>query len=506
MGAAVRGSSEVIRKGPGALRLAIDLGAGSGRAILGRASPEGLALEEVHRFHYEPETSQGHLRWPFARIVQGLKDGLRLAQGAAAGESIATVGVDSWGVDYGLLDAGGRLLEDPVCYRGGRTEGEMERVLRKVPREEIFQRTGVQFIHLNTLYQLHVHVREGLPPGARRLLMVPDLCHHALSGSTTGEYTDASTTQLLDVRTRTWADDLFSRLGLPRELMPRLVAPGTELGELKPALQKELGVGPVRVMAPATHDTGSAVAGTPLQPGWAFVSSGTWSLVGVERDAPLVNDTVARANFTNEGGVFGTIRFLKNQMGLWILEQCRAEWARQGASTDYDELLAAVAAVEDLPGLIYPDHPRFFNPERMVGEVQGALLEGGYGAVEEPARLARVILDSLAFRYASVVETIEELTGQAVPGIHIVGGGCRNDYLNQATADASGRPVLAGPAEATATGNLLLQAIASGGLSSLAEARQVVARAVRPRRFEPRERSAWREAAALYREIEGRYS
>jgi rhamnulokinase len=375
-----------------------------------------------------------------------------------------------------------------------------------VPREEIFHRTGIQFLHLNTLYQLHVHVREGLPAGVRRLLMIPDLCHHALCGSTTGEYTDASTTQLLDVRTRTWADDLFSRLGLPRELMPELVVPGTDLGELKPALQKELGLGPVRVLAPASHDTASAVAGTPLEPGWAYVSSGTWSLVGIERETPLVNDAVARANFTNEGGVFGTIRFLKNQMGLWILEQCRAEWAEGGRPADYEELLAAVASFDEMPGLIYPDHPRFFNPESMIGEVQGALVEGGQEAIEEPARLAKVILDSLAFRYASVVGTIEELTGETVPGIHIVGGGCRNDYLNQATADASGRPVLAGPAEATATGNLLLQAISSGRLGSLAEARRVVTGAVRPRRFERRERPGWKDAAALYREIEERYS
>jgi len=488
--------------------LAIDLGAGSGRAILGRLGADGLTLEEVHRFRYEPETVAGHLRWPFHRILDGMKTGLARAQQTvtASGGTIESVGVDSWGVDYGLLDAGGRLLEDPVCYRGGRTEGELERVFRRVPREEIFQRTGLQFMHINTLYQLHVHVRQGLPPGVRRLLMMPDLCHHALCGSTKGEYTDASTTQLLDVRTRGWADDLFSRLGLPRELMPELVSPGTELGELKPALQKELGVGPVRVLAPATHDTASAVAGAPLEPGWAYVSSGTWSLVGVELDAPLVNDGVARADFTNEGGVFGTIRFLKNQMGLWILESCRAEWADRGMAVDYDELLGAVAAIEGLPGLVYPDHPRFFNPDSMVAEVQGALVESGQEASEDPARLAKVVLDSLAFRYASVVETIDELTGRRAPGIHIVGGGCRNDYLNQATADAAGRPVMAGPAEATATGNLLLQALTSGQLDSLAEARRVVARTVRPRRFEPRHREPWREAAARYREIEARYS
>ncbi len=488
--------------------LAVDLGAGSGRVVLGRLDRRGLVLDEVHRFHYPPATSTGRLRWPFGRILDGLKEGLASGQRVAEERrgSIATVGVDSWGVDYGLLDAGGRLLEDPVCYRDHRTDGAMERVLRIVPREEIFHRTGIQFQQLNTLFQLHVHVRDGLPAGARRLLLIPDLCHQALCGSLSGEYTNASTTQLLDVRTRRWADDLFSRLSLPREIMPDVVAPGTELGELRPVLQKELGVGPLRVLAPATHDTGSAVAGTPLAPGWAYVSSGTWSLVGVERSSPLVSDAVARANFTNEGGVFGTIRFLKNVMGLWILDSCRHEWVERGLSADLEGLLAAAGSIERPPGLVFPDHPRFFNPVNMTGELQGALAETGQRVPDDPARITRVVLDSLAFRYASVVRTIEALTGETIPGLHIVGGGCQNDYLNQATADAACRPVLAGPAEATATGNLLLQSVASGGLASLAEGRRLVERAVRPRRHEPRERPGWKDAAERYREIEGRYA
>jgi rhamnulokinase len=336
--------------------------------------------------------------------------------------------------------------------------------------------------------------------------MIPDLCHHALCGQATGEYTNASTTQLLDVRTRRWADDLFSRLSLPREIMPEVLPPGTCVGELRPALQKELGLGPLRVLAPATHDTGSAVAGTPLEAGWAYVSSGTWSLVGVERSAPLVNAAVARANFTNEGGVFGTVRFLKNVMGLWILDSCRYEWEERGLSADLDGLVAAAAAIERPPGLVFPDHPRFFNPASMTAELQGALAETGQRVPEDPARLTRVVLDSLAFRYASVVRTIERLTGQAVPGLHIVGGGCQNEYLDQATADAAGRPVLAGPAEATATGNLLLQALACGRLDSLGHGRGLVSRAVGPRRFEPRERAGWADAADRYREIEGRYA
>lgn len=488
--------------------LAIDLGAESGRAMLGRVAEDGVLLEEVHRFHYPPALEAGRLRWPFPAILDGMREGLARAARRAAvrGGVVGTVGVDSWGVDYGLLDAGGRLLENPVCYRDHRTDGAIERVLRKVTRGELFHRTGVALQQFNTLFQLHEHVREGLPTGARRLLMVPDLCHHALCGSQTGEYTDASTTQLLDVRTRRWADDLFSRLGLPRELMPEPLAPGTPLDELRPALQRELDTGPVRVVAPATHDTASAVAGCPLAPGWACVSSGTWSLVGVERRDPLVSDAVARANFANEGGAFGTVRLLRNVMGLWILDSCRHEWAEKGLSADREVLLSAAAAIERPPGFVYPDHPRFFNPRSMTAEVQAALAETGQRVPDDPARLTRVVLDSLALRCASVVDTLEALTGDAVPGVHVVGGGSQNEYLDQATADASGRPVLAGPAEATATGNVLVQAIASGGVGSLDEGRRLVAASVHPRRFEPRACPAWVEAKERYREIEGRYS
>jgi rhamnulokinase len=333
--------------------------------------------------------------------------------------------------------------------------------------------------------------------------MIPDLVHHALCGSTTGEYTNASTTQLVDVRTRTWADGLFTQLGLPRELMPDLAPPGTALGVLDERLQRELGTGPIRVTAPSTHDTASAVAGTPLAPGWAYISSGTWSLVGVERQAPLLGEAVGRANFTNEGGAASTIRFLKNVMGLWILESCRREWESAGRPTDLAALLQSAAALEPAPGVVYPDDPRFFNPESMTAELQAALAATGQRVRDEPAHLTRVILDSLALRYASVVETIESLTGERVPGIHVVGGGCRNEYLNQATADAAGRPVFAGPVEATATGNLLLQAIAAGQVRSLAEGRRLVAA---PRRFEPRARTGLEAVRGRYRELEERGS
>jgi rhamnulokinase len=477
--------------------LAIDLGAGSGRAMLGTVADRSLSLSEVHRFTYPPAESAGRLRWPFGAIRAGIEAGL-LAASRAARAPIDSVGVDSWAVDYGLLDEAGALVEDPIAYRDHRTDGAIERVLAELPRAELFARTGLQLLQFNTLFQLYVHARAGLPARARRLLMIPDLCHHALCGSTSSEYTNASTTQLVDVHARGWAEDLFARLELPRGLMPDLVEPATPLGELKAELRSARNLEGTRVMAPATHDTASAVAGTPLEPGWAYVSSGTWSLVGSERAAPLVNEAVARANFTNEGGAFGTIRFLKNVMGLWILDSCRREW-RSGRASDLHALLRGAARIERPPGVVLVDDPRFFNPASMVSELRAALAASGQPVPEEPAALTRVILDSLALRYASVIDTLEALTGERVLGIHIVGGGCRNEYLNQATADAARRPVLAGPVEATATGNVLLQAIGSGRLASLAEGRALVER---PKRFEPREGTAIEALRARYRELE----
>jgi rhamnulokinase len=474
--------------------------------MLGWLEDGGLRLREVHRFHYPPSLVEAHLRWPSRAIFEGIETGIRLGVAAARDLRVplGTVGVDSWGVDYGLLDAEGRLLEEPIAYRDGRTAGEMEAVFAKVPREEIFQRTGIQFLVFNTIFQLHAHVRQGLPPEARRLLLIPDLCHHYLCGAAAAELTNASTTQLLSVRGGDWDDELIARLGLPRDLLPATSEPGAELGSLRPELAARLGIPALRVVAPATHDTASAVAGTPLARGWAYVSSGTWSLVGVERATPLLGDDAARANFTNEAGIHGTVRFLKNVMGLWILESCRKEWSARGVATDYAQLLAGVRALPESCGFVFPDDPRFLNPASMVAEVRASLTETGQTSPDDPVRLARVILDSLALRYASVLRTIEALTGEAIPGVHIVGGGSRNAYLNQATADAAGRPVLAGPEEATAAGNLIVQAMAAGRLGSLAEGRAAVARGAPMRRFEPREARAWQDARARYVEVEER--
>jgi rhamnulokinase len=483
---------------------AIDLGAGSGRVFIGTASRDAVRLEEAHRFHYTPRHHDGHLRWDSRLLFDGLREGLRRARDAAraAGGELISAGVDAWGVDYGLIDADGRLVEDPICYRDARTAGIMEDVFSRVPRQAVFDETGIQFLPFNTLFQLAAHTRNGFPATAARLLLIPDLCHHFLCGSTNTELTNASTTQLMDIQRGVWNESLFSRLELPLELMPDIVAASTALGHLKPELSESLSLPPLGIVAPATHDTASAVAGTPLERGWAYISSGTWSLVGVERASPLLGSRVLDANVTNERGVENTFRFLKNVMGLWILESCRREWRSAGIEDDLPALISRVTELPGVGGLVFPDAQRFFNPHSMVTEIVNALTESGQAAPTDPARLSKVVLDSLACRYASIVTLLESLTGDRIRGIHVVGGGSLNDYLNQATANATGRPVLAGPIEAAATGNILMHAVSFGTLESVAEGRRAVARAMPPRRFEPRDSAAWRDAAERYRELE----
>jgi len=318
------------------LYVAVDLGAGSGRIFLAGLMPGELLLEEIRRFHYSPVRMDGHLRWNVASIFDEIKTGIRKAGRRARelGRPIESIGVDSWGVDYGLIDAEGKLIEDPICYRDQRTQGTMEQVFARMPREEIYQRTGIQFLSFNTLFQLYAHAQAGIPENATRLLLIPDLINFFLCGKAVTEYTNATTTQLVNSRTCTWDCELIERLGLPAKLLSEIVLAGRDLGPVTPGLVDELGLDGGHVVAPATHDTGSAILGAPLQTGWAYISSGTWSLVGVERDSPLINEAAARANFTNEGGAFGTIRFLKNVMGLWILESCREEWQRRGADVE----------------------------------------------------------------------------------------------------------------------------------------------------------------------------
>jgi rhamnulokinase len=485
-------------------RAAVDLGAGSGRVFVGALSARPPALREVHRFSYAPSRRLGHLRWDMAALFAGLRDGAVRAADAAlrAGGVLDSIGVDAWGADYGLIDEDGRLLEDPICYRDERTAGVPDKVLARVPAARLFDTTGIQQLQLNTLFQLFAHVEEGLPPSAARLLMIPDLCHHFLCGSTSGELTNASTTQLLNARDREWDASIFADLGLPRHLMPPLAPAGAVLGWLRPDLDAGLDLSTTCVIQPATHDTASAVAGAGVTAGWAFISSGTWSLVGVERPSPILGPEAYAANFTNEIGASGTVRFLRNVTGLWILDGCVREWSARGMPLTLAELLAGAAALPASTALVFPDAARFFNPPSMTTELRQALSESGQPAPDDPVALTRIIIDSLALRYASIIADIERLTGDPVPGVHIVGGGSLNDLLNQATADASGRPVLAGPVEAAALGNLCVQAVASGEVASIDEGRRLLAADDPPRRFEPRTTPAWREARRRSADIE----
>ena len=490
------------------LFIAVDLGAGSGRVLLAGFGSGELTLEEIRRFRYPPRERDGHLRWDAGLILSEIVAGLKSAALRARdlGRPVHSIGVDTWGVDYGLLDDGGTLLEDPVCYRDSRTDGMMEAAFAVVPRAEMFARTGIQFMQLNTVFQLVAHVRAGLPARAARLLLMPDLFGALLSGRAVTEFSIGTTTQMFDAERGTWARPMLERLGIPTRLLGDVVPSGTALGPLLPAVAAETGLAGVQVVAPAGHDTGCAVAGAPLQPGWAYISSGTWSLAGVERRGVLINDEVARYNFTNEGGVYGTTRFLKNVMGLWLLESCRREWNDRGLEADYDDLLRRAAAIEGDAGLIFPDDPRFLNPPSMPAAIAAQMRESGQACPDDPAAITKVILDSLAQRYASVFRTIERLTGAPIHGIQIVGGGSQNGYLNQATADATGKPVLAGPVEATATGNAVVQAIAAGRFASLAEARAHVARHVRPSSFAPAAGGRAAGAAARYAAIESQFT
>ena len=474
--------------------------------FLAGAAPGELLLEEVRRFHYPPALRDGHLRWDLSQIFAEIKTGAREA-GARAnslGRAIRSIGVDSWGVDYGLIDQSGNLIEDPICYRDARTGGIFDKVFAHVPRAEIYQRTGIQLLEFNTLFQLFTHARAGMPEKAR-LLQIPDLINFFLSGKAVSEYTNATTTQLVSALTGSWDDELIERLGLRPDLFAEIVPAGTNVGPLKPSIAEELELARVDVVAPATHDTGSAVAGTPLAEGWAYISSGTWSLVGVERSDVLINEAVSGHNFTNEGGAFGTVRFLKNVMGLWILESCRRQWQERGLDADYEQLLSQVAALDDCPGFIFPDDQRFFNPRSMLEALAEQLQESGQAMPEEPAKVVRIILDSLAFRYASVLRLIAALTGKKIEGVHIIGGGSQNAYLNQATADATGLSTVAGPVEATVIGNLLVQAIAAGRFQSLTEAREFLAQHLQLQRYIPRASVSCEEKRRRYAEIEARY-
>ncbi len=471
--------------------LAVDLGAESGRVVRGRFGDDRLRLSEVARFPTGMSRIRGHLRWDLNRILGDLGTALRRAGGEGPVESL---GVDTWGVDFGLLDNAQKLVDLPVAYRDERTDGVMEGFFERIPRSTIYERTGVQFLPFNTLYQLASMAQVGDPAldRARHLLLMPDLVHHHLTGECTTEITNATTTQCFDPRKGAWDHGLLEAAGVSPSLMQDVVEPGSVVGTLRPVLGQATGLGTVAVVAPATHDTASAVAAVPAAgEEWAFISSGTWSLMGVETPAPVISEPAMRFNFTNEGGIAGTNRFLKNITGLWLFQRLRDELAPEA---DYGDLAARASSATPLMSLIHPDDPRFLNPESMANAIADFCAQTGQPVPTTTEAFLRCALESLALRYRAVLGEIQEVVGRPLSTIHVVGGGSRNRFLSQMTADATGRPVVAGPVEATAAGNLLAQGMSLGILNSHGEGRELVKRSFPVEVFEPGENGPWDEA------------
>jgi rhamnulokinase len=490
--------------------LAIDMGASSGRHVLGRFDGRKLRLEEVYRFENGPVEAAGHLHWDLLGLWSHVCRGLRAAAAAPGSAAITSVGVDTWGVDFGLLAAGGELLGNPYHYRDSRTNGMMEKAFALVGREEIFRQTGLQFMQFNTLYQLLAMKLAGSPllGIAKTFLMMPDLFHWLMTGVKCNELSNASTSQFYDPVRGGWATDLLARFGLPSGILGRIEQPGTNLGPLLRSVVAETGLS-ASVVLPGTHDTASAVMAVPAQsrpgqrPDWCYISLGTWALMGVESPVPLVNDQVLRLNFTNEAGVGNTTRLLKNICGLWLVQECRRVWNQQGQTWDWEDLNRLAATARPLAALIDPDAAEFLVPENMPEAIRGFCRRTGQAVPGDEGAVLRCGLESIALKFRHVLGMCETLVGGRIETIHIVGGGIRNRQLCQAAADACGRRVVAGPVEATATGNLMVQAIAAGDAGSIAQSREIIRQSFDVEEYQPRNTAAWDDAYGRFVKIVG---
>jgi rhamnulokinase len=480
--------------------LAIDIGAESGRGMLGRFDGRRIRLETVHRFANGPVTLLDQMVWDAPGLYRELLQAIGKA-GADFG-GIDSVGVDTWGVDFGLLGGGGTLLGLPRHYRDPHTESAMNLAFGTVRRDEVYRRTGLQFLRFNTLYQLVALRRDRSPllDVAEHVLLMPDLFHFWLTGIKSNELTNASTTQLLDSRTRAWDYELAAKFAINPKWLGTLTPPGTILGPLRRQIATDTGVNPVPVIAPATHDTASAVAAVPATgDDWAYLSSGTWSLLGAELPEPVITEASLAANFTNEAGVGNSVRFLKNIMGLWLVQECKRSFAKAGHDHSYDGLAKLAEQATPFRSLIDPDDASFLLPPDMPQAIAIYCRRTNQPAPEGPGAVIRCCLESLALKYRYVLEQLEALTGKAFQVLHVVGGGSQNSLLNQFTADAINRPVLAGPVEATALGNVLVQAMGLGLVDSIGQIREVVRQSFELTQFEPKEPARWDESYARLR-------
>jgi rhamnulokinase len=488
--------------------IAVDLGASGGRVLTGRFDGERLEIDELHRFENRAIEAAGSLYWDVLQLWSHVRDGLRAAA-SRLGRSIESVGVDTWGVDFALLGRGDVLLENPHSYRDPRSDGMMARALAMVGREEIFRQTGLQFMPINSLYQLmSLRVnRSPLLDVTESLVLMPDLFHWLLTGAKGNEFTNSTTTQFFNTAQCCWATELLAQLDLPTHILGEVLEPGTRLGCLRPQVAKDTGLADVDVILPGTHDTASAVLAVPAasqisdKPSWCYISSGTWLLMGVELPRPVINDDCLRLNFTNEGGVGQTVRLLKNITGLWLMQECRRVWREQGRDETWEQIACQAEAATPLASLVDPDHAAFQSPGDMPAAIQDFCRRTEQAVPQSVGEIARCAIESVAMKSRWVLSGLEKLVGHRLETIHIVGGGTQNRALCQATADACGRPVVAGPVEATAIGNVLMQSIASGAIGSIAEAREIVRRSFSIFRYEPREVARWNQEYGRFMQL-----
>jgi rhamnulokinase len=488
--------------------IAVDLGAESGRVMLGtvwhglparentaRMAVPRIVLEEIHRFDNGPIEEEGSLKWDFDGLFSEIKTGIGLAI-KSADNKVSGIGVDSWGVDFGLLDADGRLVENPCHYRDSRTNGMMEKAFELLSKREIYENTGIQFMQLNSVYQL-LSMRlanSGALAKAESLVFMADLVSYYLCDKIFAEYTLASTSQFMDMKTSQWSGEVLDRLSLPVKILPDIVEPGTIVGQMSAELQKELDCGPVPVIAIGSHDTASAIVGVPAGDGnWAYLSSGTWSLMGVELPKAIVNDKTFEYEFTNEGGVENTIRLLKNIMGLWLIQECRRQWQKEGTELSYGQLTAMAQKAEPFTGYLNVDEGVFLAPGNMPDRINEYLRSTGQNPTEDKGQMIRIIMESLALKYRQVMDAIEDVTGNTIEILHIVGGGIKNELLCQFTTNATGKKVITGPIEATASGNILMQAKAVGQINTLDQARKIVRNSFELKEYQPQNVSLWQE-------------
>lgn len=461
--------------------LAVDLGAESGRVIRANFDGERVTMEDVHRFSNTPVYAHNSLHWDVLRLWHNIKMGIDIT-----GDTASSVGVDTWGVDFALLDRDGQLLGNPVHYRDVRNDGMMDWVFERVPRREVFEKTGIQFMQINGLYGLASMVKANSPmlDAASTLLTIPDLFNFWLSGSKTCEFSHVTTTQMFNPQTNDWARDMLEAIGAPTNILTPIVQPGDKIGEYKG----------LDVIVPACHDTGSAVVGVPTTTkNYAYLSSGTWSLLGIEIDAPVINDQSYAANLTNEGGVYGTYRLLKNIMGLWLAQQCRETWLNAGDEYSYAELVVKAEEAEPFRSFVDPDDPVFLAHGDMPSRIREYCKKTHQPIPETVGQVMRTVYESLALKYRFVAELLTSVSGQQIERLHVIGGGSQNTLLNQMTANALGFSVVAGPAEATALGNAIVQFITLGELGNLAEAREMLNRTIDTKQYDPQDIALWEE-------------